>query len=311
MPNQLSCTKYSLGGGVFLLFVPYPMHHSTCILLSRLLRWLLLLLKSMRRGTLQLLKNLVLSVRCWMISGPGLGEPTSNSRQVRPILPLSPLDSGTETFCAMADPGPSNVHADVSMSHTGVDPGMPHAQFRSHSGDHLMPYSPSPRRSSRMIGSQPSLQDEPDPITQITTHQFRPPSISIAQESGSSPHSAHVQFTASALGPPRSRTPSQKSISQQSRISQASTGRTSERERHGLPPPYRRFPKSESPHYRALAGQGLRESVLLSPGGHVHVTLTAPPSPDDPTQPGELLAGHRFYPMSANDVLRYDRHNLM
>lgn len=262
--------------------------------LVSLLRWLLLLPKPIRRGTSRLLRNLstlLSSVRRWLFAK--LGIPASDYGQVKPTLPPSPPDNGTETFFTMADPGPSNMHADdVLGSHVGINPGTPHTPFRSFSGDHLTgtPH-PSSQRSSRIssrTGSQTSLQDQPNPIIQTTTHHSRSHSTSTIQEvRRSSPHPPDFPPSAAALGPYRARRLSQKSVSRLSNISQFSVGGASDR-----PPSYREH-LGPPPHFR--------------PTGFV-----APPSSDKPDQPGEPIpSGAHFYPMSANDVLRYERRRIM
>ena len=184
---------------------------------------------------------------------------------------------------------------DVLGGHVGINSGTPHGPFRSFSGDHLTgtPY-PSSQISSRIssrTGSQTSLQDQPNPIIQTTTHHSRSHSTSTIQEvRRSSPHPADVPPSATALRASRTRRYSQTSVSRLSNISQLSAGGASDR-----PPSYRSYREHQGPppHFR--------------PTG-----LIAPPSSDKPNQPGEPIpSGPRFYPMSVNDVLRYERHRIM
>ena len=169
--------------------------------------------------------------------------------------------------------------------------------------------------------------DSHTPNSDVLTHPSHPPSplhraVGFALETipgtpgvKSSPRSAHLHFDANKLEHLRSGTPlsmksSRLSVSQNSRGSRNSTGRASYRSHHG-PPARLRTPASDEdvPVPGPPPSPVPRRADPV--GSAVPGAVIAPPSADDPNRPGEPIhIGHRFYPISVSDVLRYDHRKI-
>jgi hypothetical protein len=174
-----------------------------------------------------------------------------------------------------------------------------------------------------LSSSSTTVHGSHSPSSDILPHPPHPPSplhqtISLAPETApgtpsvkTSPRAAHLPFDTNESEPYRSTTPlsvksSQLSVSQKSCNSRNSVGRASYRVHRG-PPARVRTPASN----QGASVFGPSSSPTLGraePGGSaVFEIVIAPPSADDPNRPG-VPTRLSFFPMSVNDVLRYDYH---
>ncbi|KIJ61556.1 hypothetical protein HYDPIDRAFT_137479, partial [Hydnomerulius pinastri MD-312] len=250
------------------------------------------------------------------------------------IVPHSPVPSRrfTQEQPAFLPSTPVSLNQEPSPIESETPPPALHSILRPTSANSNRTHGHNVRMTPDLSGH---IRQAHSPQNKIVA--FAPPSPQMLPGSPlhrtASPNQAHSPRSGAVFEFPRSTTPvsyrstSQLSVSQRSYRStrsigtvrsngtQGSIGRASYRRHEGIA--RSRTPVRSPGQFSSVLESGSSTTLQQTPtpvGSQVHPgRLVAVPDQGDPNHPGRVTVdygGPRFAPMSANGVLRYDRHNL-